>query len=433
MRKTKIVVTLGPSVESEEVLEEIFKIADIARFNFSHGSHDYHKNFLDKIRRVEKKLNKVITTIADLKGPEIRTTNKEAIEVKKGDVLSLSDDIGLNAPDVINVIKQGDEVLIDDGNIKAIVEEGDKIKFLNEGIITNKRKVTFPGKNVPLPALSEKDIEDIKFIVKEGWDIIDQTFVREVKDVERLRELSNGIKIIAKIEHPKGVENLEEIGEKVDGFMVARGDLGVEVPVEEVPVIQKNIIRLARRMAKPVIVATHMLKSMVDNPHPTRAEVSDVASAVFDGADAVMLSEETSKGNFPVEAVKVMDKIARRIEKEQRYEIKSDGSEYKDLISKSALELSNKLEVPVVAPTVHGTTPRKLSSLRPGKEILSPCEKRETVKYLNLFYAVKPLHYNYEPVFDKIDEIKKLFGIEKAIFVFGYPPGNKRTNTIMYM
>ncbi len=429
-RLTKIIATLGPA--SVPVIEEISVYTNAFRFNFSHGNHEKHAEMLDVAYEVANERN--IALIADLSGPEIRTTNKKPVEIVAGEEYSLSKDIGISF-DLKPYLGTGDIVLIDEGRIKFRVREGDTVVAENSGTITPKRHVNVPQKSIPLPSLTPKDIEDLEFIAKHDFDMVAQSFVKSAYDVQLLRKelqkRGSDARIIAKIESYEALRNLEDIIQEADAVMVARGDLGVEVLVEEVPLIQKRAIKIAREYAKPVIVATHMLKSMVNSPIPTRAEANDVANAVLDGADAVMLSEETSVGKYPLEAVRYMDRIIRVAERE-RIPADIEPRDFKDRIALSAIQLAEASGSELIAPTMWGTTPRKLSRYRIRKEINVFTPNRKTAKFLSIVYGVKAFVMDYRPVFEKLDEMKRIAGIEKAVFVFGYPEGNWNTNTILY-
>jgi len=423
-RRTKIVITIGPAIARK--LKSALKKVDIVRFNFSHGTHEQHKAYLDMVKDIERKLGKSITTIADLKGPEIRTKNKNKIEVKKGDVITLKE-IGIKR---FKELKNGDRVLIDDGTIRGIYEEGN-ILILNNGEITTRRKVTFPGINISLPVISEEDKKDINFINKHDFNIIAQSFVRNPNDVKKLRKITKKY-IIAKIEHPMGVRYVEEIAKISDGLMVARGDLGIEMDYADVPIVQRQIINIGRKYGKPIIVATHMLKSMVQSISPTRAEVNDIAIAVYEGADAVMLSDETTKGLYPLEAINVIDKVVKRIEKE-KYEVeKIRNKDVKSIMVKQAIKLSEILNIPIITFTTHGTTPRLLSSLRPNNNIYVFTKKEVVIKYLNIFFGIVPIKYENKLDIKNIKSILKKANIKHGIIVAGFPK-HKETNTLILM
>ncbi len=428
MRKTKIVITLGPSLDDYERLKKAFEKANVARFNFSHGSHKEHLERLKMVRDAEGELGKIITAMADTKGPEVRTGDVE-MEIEEGRIYS-PEEFKLSPKGVVeSIVEEGDMVLMDDGRLAFTVEK-EGWRALNTYTLTPRRGVVVRGKDLPLPSMTEKDREDLAFI-KDHFDVVAQSFVKTSEDVEEMKRLT-GLPVVAKIESISALHRLDEIVEKADGIMVARGDLALAIEEEEVPYIQAKMVEKARRSNKAVIVATQMLESMTHNPFPTRAEVSDVYNAVLQGADALMLSGETAKGRFPLKAIEAMDKIIKRAEKVANLP-PTEVKDYKARIALSAVRLSNDLDAPLIAPTMHGTTPRKLSSLRPERPIFVVSPKRETLRYLNLFYGVYGRERHYEPVFEHFWDIKADFKVGKAIFVFGYPPGNHMTNTIIYI
>ena len=339
-KRTKIVCTLGPASEKEEVLTALIENGlNVTRMNFSHGSHEEHKGRMDLVKKVREKLNKPVAILLDTKGPEIRTGNFDQPEVllEEGqkftitmkDVVGNKDICTVSYKGLANDVVVGDTILIDDGLVGLRVEEvnGDDILCIveNSGIVKNHKGVNVPGVKINLPALTEKDISDIEFGISQGIDFIAASFVRKVSDVLAIREVlernnATDIQIISKIENQEGVDNLDDIIAVSDGIMVARGDLGVEIPTEEIPVVQKLMIAKCNEAGKPVITATQMLDSMMRNPRPTRAEVTDVANAIYDGTDAIMLSGETAAGKYPVEAVKTMATIAKRTEETLNYD-----------------------------------------------------------------------------------------------------------------
>ena len=330
LKKTKIVCTIGPSSESPEIIEDLIKNGmNVARLNFSHGTHEEHLAKMKTIRKVRRKLNRPIAIMLDTKGPEIRTGNFNIDEVflKPGDVFTLTtrdvegteEIVSVSYEGLPNDVEVGSVIYIDDGLVQLEVTEikdGTDVvcRALNNGVLSNHKGVNLPGSKTNLPAITPKDIDDIKFGIENDIDLIAASFVRKKEDVYEIRRIleDNGgehIKIISKIESQEGVDNIEEIIEASDGIMVARGDLGVEIRTELIPIVQKEIIRKANKAAKPVITATQMLDSMIRNPRPTRAETTDVANAIIDGTDCVMLSGETAGGKYPVEAVSTMRNI----------------------------------------------------------------------------------------------------------------------------
>jgi pyruvate kinase len=461
---TKIVATIGPACDSIEMIEKLYNAGmNVARLNFSHGDYDYFEKVIKNIRKVSDK----IAILLDTKGPEIRTG-----EVKGGEyVLNDHDTILLTNKKVIfdgkiltinydNLmdLSKGNKILIDDGLIEGeiIGKEGDylKLKILNGGVLGSKKTVSIWGHDVEMNFLSEKDIKDIEFGIKNNLDFIAASFVRKKEEVLMIRKIvdkyNSNIKIISKIEHSKSVENIDEILEVSDGIMVARGDLGVEIPLEKVPKVQLEIIRKCREAAKPVIIATQMLESMKNNPRPTRAEVNDVANAILQGTDAVMLSGETASGKYPIKAVRIMSKIAREYEKEKKIgdleenkllDFKSDKINM--FISKSAYLASEffKSAKVIVTPTISGHTPRQVSRFRPHKPILAITHDKTVARQLNLSYGVitcyeKNDFKKIKDMFKKIKLSSEKFGYLKddediAIVTFGFKLGIKgMTNTL---
>lgn len=412
MRKTKIIATLSTKIPFH-TLKEMAKIFDCARINLSHGSFEEYKQIVNYIRKIEKELNKYIPILFDLSGPKIRVANVEQqINVKRGDKITLSkepieDSISINFPEIIDSLKQGHRVYIDDGKIRFKVKEKTSdiaiLEALTDGIINPKKGVNFPDTQLPLPSLTEKDINDIKIIKKLGGDFVALSFVRHKNDLLELKEelIKNNIKIpvIAKIERPEAIPILDEIINVADGVMVARGDLGVEISLEKVPIIQKKIIEISKEIGKPVIVATQILETMVDKPEPTRAEVSDIANAIFDGCDALMLSGETAYGKFPIEALKVLDAVAKETELhfkepkvisiENYHFLKGDPT---SAIAFSAVNTASTLNAKaIVSFTVSGQTVSVLSKFRPKRPIYSASYKISTLRKVCLFYGVIPL------------------------------------------
>ena len=332
MRKTKIICTLGPSTDKEGILEQLVKEGmNVARFNFSHGSHEEQKGRLDQLKEIRTRLNKPIAALLDTKGPEIRIRDfaEGKITLTEGQEFTLTADeidgnesiVSVTYKDLYKDVKPGNTILIDDGLIGLEVQriEGHNIVCLvkNGGVVSNKKGVNLPGVEVNMPFISPKDKEDILFGIEQGFDFIAASFTRTAADILEIRKIleengGKGINIIAKIENQQGVDNITDIIRVADGIMIARGDMGVEIPLEDVPVIQKDIIAQVYNAGKQVITATQMLDSMMKNPRPTRAETTDVANAIYQGTSAIMLSGETAAGKYPVEALQTMVKIACR-------------------------------------------------------------------------------------------------------------------------
>ncbi|MFX3673222.1 MAG: pyruvate kinase [Paenisporosarcina sp.] len=420
MRKTKIVCTIGPSSESPEMLEQLILAGmNVARLNFSHGNHEEHGERIKRIREASKKTGKIVGILLDTKGPEIRTHQMEndAIELETGQSLAISMKEVLGNKDMFSItydrliedVREGSIILLDDGLIELRVKRVDGDAGLihtqvhNAGTLKNKKGVNVPGVSVQLPGMTEKDAQDILFGIDQNVDFIAASFVRRANDVMEIRGLleKNGgshIQIIPKIENQEGVDNIDEIIQVSDGLMVARGDLGVEIPAEEVPLVQKSLISKCNEAGKPVITATQMLDSMQRNPRPTRAEASDVANAIFDGTDAIMLSGETAAGMYPVESVKTMDKIAIRTEDALDYRaIVSAKSKNKDVnmtdaigqaVAHTAINLKVKA---IIAPTESGHTAKMISKYRQGAPIIAVTSTEQPSRKLSLVWGVYPI------------------------------------------
>ena len=365
---------------------------------------------MDKIRKISKKINKIVAVLQDLSGPKIRVTDVEEpfyvhygdiIEIVKEDIKGNKHRISINYPEIIDQLKKGDKLYIADGTIRleVIDKKEDKViaKVLVGGLISSRKGVNFPNVRLNIPSITEKDKKDIEFGVKEGFDIIALSFVKYASDVKEAKELikkaGGDQPIFAKIEKHEAVDHIDEIIEEADGIMVARGDLGVEIEMEKVPVIQKKIIKKCNKAGKPVITATQMLLSMVSSPRPTRAEVSDIANAVLDGTDATMLSDETTVGKYPVEAVKVMDKTIRETEKIYPY-YRDYGKKEKtatSAIAEAAVNLSEDINAKaIVAFTKSGRTARNVSKYRPECSILAITHDEKTLRRLSIVWGVNP-------------------------------------------
>ncbi|MFS0593559.1 pyruvate kinase [Cytobacillus horneckiae] len=417
MRKTKIVCTIGPASESVETLIQLINAGmNVARLNFSHGNYEEHGERIKNIREAAKQTGKTIAILLDTKGPEIRTNNMKdgAVELKAGNeiVISMQELEGTEAAfsvtytGLIDDVHVGSSILLDDGLIALEVKSIDKEKgeiltiILNSGTLKNKKGVNVPGVSVNLPGITEKDANDILFGIQQEVDFIAASFVRRPSDVLEIRQLleenkAQYINIIPKIENQEGVDNIEEILEVSDGLMVARGDLGVEIPAEEVPLVQKQLIKKCNELGKPVITATQMLDSMQRNPRPTRAEASDVANAIFDGTDAIMLSGETAAGSYPVEAVQTMHNIASRAETALNHrEILSNRSEKNkhnvtDAIGQSVAHTALNLGVSaIITPTESGHTARMISKYRPVNPIVAVTSNDYVSRRLSLVWGV---------------------------------------------
>ncbi len=411
IRRTKIVCTLGPATTGEEAILELAAAGmDVARLNFSHGSHDEHLERLAAVRVAQDRLRRPIAVLADLCGPKIRVAGLlEPMEVAPGDALVLTDpqlahpgELGVSfAALIAQVVAPGEEVLIDDGRIRARAEHSDGIRLRCRveagGTIKPSKGVNLPSSTLPIPALTEKDLADLEFALAAGADYVALSFVRTADDVHDLRRLieaaGSPARIVAKIEKAEAVANLDAIVEASDAVMVARGDLGVEIGVSQVPLVQKRIIERAREAGRAVITATQMLESMIHEPEPTRAEVSDVANAILDGTSAVMLSAETAAGDFPQRAVAQMDAIARSVEPSLAYERRvGAGADVAEILTHGACDLADDVGAAVIAvPTETGATARLVSRFRPQGPIVAAATSPGVLQQLALEWAVVPL------------------------------------------
>lgn len=419
MRKTKIVCTIGPTSQNEEIFKELVKNGlNVARLNFSHGTHAEHKERIDTIKKIRKELGSSIAIMLDTKGPEIRTRDFEngEIELVKDQEYILTSRELLGNAKIASVtyekfaedVKKGDIVLIDDGLISleviGTINRTDlKCIVKNGGVIKNKKGVNVPNVKINLPALTLRDISDIEFGIEQDVDFIAASFIRKADDVISIRRVleendADHIMIISKIENREGVENIDEIIEVSDGIMVARGDLGVEIPAEEVPLVQKELIKKCNIAGKPVITATQMLDSMIRNPRPTRAEVSDVATAIFEGSDAIMLSGETASGSYPIESVKTMNKIAVMIENSLDYEeilkTKYVGGSNTITNSISLATCRTCLDLKataIITATSSGYTAAAVSRFRPIAPIIAATESDYVMRKMSLYWGVYPM------------------------------------------
>ncbi len=418
-RAAKIISTLGPSSTSPEVIANLFEAgADVFRLNFSHGQHEEHKELYDSIRKIEADYNRPIGIIADLQGPKIRVGNFVDKKIVLGNSVNFTLDsdqdkdgnekrVSISNPEIYPSLEPGVELLLDDGKLKLVVEQnnGDSIdtKVLVGGTLSNHKGINIPGAILPMSALTEKDRRDLQFALDIGVDWIALSFVQRPEDVAEARALVVGrAGVLAKLEKPLAIEHLKQIVELADAIMVARGDLGVEAPPEDVPGLQKKIIRRARSEGKPVIVATQMMESMINSPTPTRAEASDVATAVFDGADAVMLSAETAAGEYPVEAVSIMDRIIRSAEQDDHYKLsnmrerrQTRGTDA-DAITAAAKQVAQTLNAAaIVTFTTTGSTTLRAARERPTVPILGLTPDVKTARRLVLAWGVHPVETSH--------------------------------------
>lgn len=453
-RKTKIVCTIGPSSQSSRILEAMIRGGmDVARLNFSHGTYEEHLEKIKRIRKISDELGKTVTILQDLSGPKIRIgmVKEGGIELKRGETFYLTnrermgdeEGVSVNYPSLPEEVKVGDRILLSDGTIelKVIETNGRDIKCIINvgGILTSYKGINVPTGTILAPAFTEKDHEDLIFGIRNGVDMVSLSYVKGASDIQSVKDFLSRemvkLPIIAKIERKEALDNIDEIISISDGIMVARGDLGVETPLEKIPNVQKMLIRKANLLGKPVITATQMLRSMVDHTQPTRAEVTDVVNAIYDGTDAVMLSEETASGQFPVEAIEMMDKIAISAEEEFPYEKFLSREISKELnlpkaISHAASFLASEVGAKViVTPTESGSTARWVSRLRPRPPILALSRHLLTVRSLNLCWGVYPfLVPDWKDTDDMLERSKRIpkeLGIvskcDKIIIIAGVP------------
>ncbi|MCR5834465.1 MAG: pyruvate kinase [Selenomonadaceae bacterium] len=417
LKKTKIICTQGPATDNPGVIEGLIQHGmNCARFNFSHGDHAGHKKRIDAVREAAIKTGQIISMILDTKGPEMRLGEFKdgSVQLVEGNTFTLVNDDILGDEKQASVthkllyteVQVGNKLLLNDGLVELRI---DKIEnkniyttILNSGKMSSRKRVAAPGVSLGLPAISEQDEKDILFGIENDMDFVAASFIQRASDVEAIRKLivanNSHMEIISKIENLEGVKNIDEIIEASDGIMIARGDLGVEIPAEDVPIIQKDIIKKCNAIGKPVVVATQMLESMTVNPRPTRAEVSDVGNAIIDGADAIMLSGETASGKYPVEAVQMMNQIATRIEESLEYKdifiMKGIGrkNSHTDAIAHATVQLAYELNAAaIVTPTKSGYTTRVVSKYRPKASIIAFTPDHKVARHLNLRWGVFPI------------------------------------------
>ncbi|WP_420896709.1 pyruvate kinase [Faecalitalea cylindroides] len=461
-KKTKIVCTIGPASESKEVLTKLVNEGmNIARLNFSHGSYEEHGNRIKLIREVSKETGKPIGILLDTKGPEIRLGDFEngGCEFKEGDIVRIVKEevlgnherFTIRCPEVFNDVKAGDYILMDDGKMKVTIQEVNEgemtVRVENPHFLKSRKGCNLPGIILSMPFISEKDEADIRFGCRQDIDYIAASFTRRKEDVLNLRKIlidekKDAIQIIPKIENQEGFDNLREILDVSDGVMVARGDLGVDVSLELVPIYQKRIIRVANELGKPVITATHMLESMQTNPRPTRAEASDVANAIMDGTDGIMLSGESAAGNYPVEAVQTMHKIAVAIEpmidykKRLKDAVSSSERSLNDAIGISAADTALAIDIKcIIAFTQSGTTARRISRFRPVAPIIGVCFDEVTQRAMLPIFGVDPYVSDIQNTKENDIDLARNIALMKgykhgdyAIVVAGYPVGQGSTN-----
>lgn len=461
MRRTKIVCTIGPASSSPEILEKLIKAGmNVARLNFSHGSYDEHLEKINLIRSISEKLGKTVGILQDLPGPKIRigkVANPPANLVAGQQFIFTSRDVegnneivNLPFPNLIKQIKRNQMIYVDDAKLEFKVMSTTNTDIVTKvvigGELGSRKGFTVPGADYDVPGVTEKDKEDLRFGLNNGVDWVASSFVRSADDIKPLRkvmrEVGRRVPVIAKIERPEAVRNIVSIIEEYDAIMVARGDLGIELPIDEVPIIQKNIIRHCNRAGKPVITATQMLDSMINNSRPTRAEVTDVANAILDGTDATMLSGETAMGQFPVETVKMMDKIAIRAEMSLNFKdicmqnMEHTTNDVTEAIGDAAARLAIDLNVSaIITCTFSGTTARLVSKSRPQAQIIAAASNDETTRRLTLSWGVKPIFVEMAKDIDSLiqnaveaaTDNKLLKKGETVLMIAGVPvgvPGN---------
>ncbi len=457
LKKTKIICTMGPACENEEILKQlILNGMNVARFNFSHGDYQEQKTRFDRLVKVRNELGLPVAALMDTKGPEIRLgifeNGKEVLvdgakfALTTEEILGTSEKATITYKELKNDVKVGSTILINDGLIELVVDEITATDIIctivHGGTVSNKKGINVPGVELSMPYLSETDTADILFAIETGFDFIAASFVRNAEDVKAIRSLldSKGsyMKIIAKIENRQGVENLDEILEVANGIMVARGDMGVEIPFEEVPHIQKDMIKKANKAKKHVITATQMLESMINNPRPTRAEVTDVANAVYEGTTAIMLSGETAAGKYPVEAVATMSRIAIEAEKNMDYASFLSSRELDttdDLSSAIAFAAcTTAIEIKaaaIISVTISGSTCKKVAGLKPPVPILGGSMHDDVCRKMSLMWGVQSMHVDKKETEDELFEeairVSKQAGYiksgDRVVIVAGVPLG----------
>ena len=431
MRKTKIICTIGPASESEERLRELMQAGmNVARFNFSHGTHEEMRQKFERVCRVREELGLPVATLLDTKGPEIRLRDFEGgkVELTAGqqfaltteEILGTQERASISYKNLKNDVEVGDTILIDDGLIEMKVTDiqGEEIvcRVVNGGYVSNHKGINVPGVDLTMPYISETDRKDILFGIEMGFDLLAASFVRCKEDILEVRKIleENGgkdIRIVAKIESVQGIQNLEEILEVTDGIMVARGDMGVEIPLEEVPILQKKMIKMADAQGRHVITATQMLESMIQNPRPTRAETTDIANAIYDGTGAIMLSGESAAGKYPVEAVKTMAKIAECAEKDIDYDLRMHQNEHDrhaDITTAIAYATCTAAmdvkAAAIITVTLSGFTASAISRFKPGCPVISCTVREKVYRQMNLLWGVYPLMLETKETADELFE-----------------------------
>lgn len=463
MRKTKIVCTIGPATESEEKLRELMLAGmNVARLNFSHGTHEEHKVRIDRIKKVRGELGLPVAILLDTKGPEyrIRTFENDKIYLNDGDTFTFTTDeivgnqerVAVSYKNLHNDLEVGNKIYVNNGLVHFVVEEikGHDIicKVTAGGELSNRKSMSFPGKVLKQVYLSEVDKSDLLFGIEQDVDFVACSFVSCKQDIEDVRAFldahtnDDNISLIAKIENQHGVDNIDEICQACDGIMIGRGDMGVEIPFEELPKIQKHLITKCRLLGKRVITATEMLESMIYNPRPTRAEISDVANAVYDGTSAIMLSGETAMGKYPILAVQTMAKIAETTEKNINYKKRFFNTEFEisnsvDAVSHATCSMAIDLDAKaIVVCSLSGRTARMVSRFRPPVDIIGICVDQKSVRKLSLSWGVTPILGESVPTTDVLfysayKTAKRVFNLKKGdqIVITGGQISGKSGNT----
>ncbi len=468
LRKTKIICTIGPASCDKDVLRELMKSGmDVARFNFSHGEYETFEKWLKNVEEVREELGLPVATLLDTKGPEIRLgtfKNPNGVILKEGQAFTLTTDeiegneerCSVSYKGLVNDVKNGTQILINDGlialEVQSVKDKDIICKVTDGGLVTDKKGVNVPNVSLALPYLSEKDMQDLKFGAKMGYDFIAASFCRTGADIVYLRDFChalgwNDVKIIAKIENHEGVEHIDGIIKEADGIMVARGDMGVEIPFEQIPAIQKMIIQKVFQAGKIVVTATQMLESMINNPRPTRAEITDVANAIYDGTSAIMLSGETAMGNHPVEAVKTMALIAKTTEDDidyvEQFEMLSPRGAKRDItsaISHATVTTAHDLNASaIITVTKSGTTARQISKFRPECPIISATTSDKVRRQNNLSWGVIPVmceeKSNTDELFQHAVDVAVKTGIigrgDVVVITAGIPLGQSGTTNML--
>lgn len=467
MKKTKIVCTMGPSTTNPEIIESlILNGMNVARFNFSHGDQNSHQKHMQLVKNVAVKLGVDIAIMLDTKGPEMRLGKFKTGKVilQQGQVFTLTGRDVEGNEEIVSIthkalaqeVNIGDQILLSDGLVRLVVtaiKDQDIVTIIkNTGEMSNNKRVAVPGANLSLPFLSDKDVSDITFGITQDIDFIAASFVQRAQDIQAIKELldnnSASVQVIAKIENAEGVKNMDEILKLADGLMIARGDLGVEIPAEQVPLLQKKMIKLCNQVGKPVITATQMLESMTVNPRPTRAEASDVANAILDGSDAIMLSGETASGAYPVEAVQTMTTIAKCIEPTLDTELTLSRLGYHqtyttDAICHASVQVSHELNAKgIITVTESGSTAQMVSKYRPAAPIFAVSPDDKTLRKLQLVWGVIPLKGQRKAkstklmISDAINQClakKYVTNGDQVIITAGVPIGKTGTTNMIFV